>query len=149
MSNPKRFQDEGKFNGGRSNGRPPDDDAAAPNASAERAEGTDGAAGAADTRLFGVDPLDEALSIELIEDAHSLPGIYPVVVIAARDEEFREILLATVESEQDGDPFTITVRESSRGNFISYRVELHVESGRAALDRKAALAALEGVVTVL
>lgn len=99
-------------------------------------------------RMFGVDLIDEEMSIALIEDAHSLPGVYPVVVIAARDEAFRALLLATVESEQRGDPFTITDRKSSRGNFISYRVELHVDSGRAALKRKAALAALEGVVTV-
>ena len=99
--------------------------------------------------VFGVDDLDEEQSIELIESAHELPGIYPVVVIAARDEVFRAILLATIEFEQDGHPFTITDRESSRGNFISYRVEMHVLSGRVALHRKAVLASLTGVVTIL
>lgn len=99
-------------------------------------------------RFFGMEDLDEDMSIALIEDAHSLPGIYPVVVIAARGDTFRATLVATVELEQQGDPFTITHRESSQGNFISYRVELHVESGRDALQRKSVLAALEGVVAV-
>jgi len=100
-------------------------------------------------RVLGAEELDAQTRIDLIEGAHDLPGKFPVVVIAARDAEFHAMLMATVAAEQGDDPFTVSERRSRAGNYIAYRLELHVADGRIALSRKAVIGNLPGVVALL
>jgi putative lipoic acid-binding regulatory protein len=84
-----------------------------------------------------------------MEDAYGFPGFYPVVVIARQGPDFEADLQATLAAEQGGSPYRIRERTSRKGNYVSYRVELYVETAQAALDRKAILAELPGVLLLL
>jgi putative lipoic acid-binding regulatory protein len=87
--------------------------------------------------------------IAAIESAHTFPGFFPVVVIARRGEEFEDRLSAALFAAQGTAPFAIRQRASSGGNYVAYHVEVHVESASVALDRRDALARLEGVLATL
>jgi len=87
--------------------------------------------------------------IEAMENAHSFPGLYPIIIFARNDPVFYSHLHAALMYEQDGAPFTIIERESSKKNFISFRIELFVESAGIALEREEFLSGLDGVLMML
>jgi len=92
--------------------------------------------------------LDEATQIQLLETYHTFPGSFTIVLITRPDESFVALLQATVAAEQGIDMFEIEVRPSSKGNYVAYRVHVHVSSARAALDRRRVLAALPDLYAV-
>lgn len=95
-------------------------------------------------------PIDEARLVEAMEAAHVFPGYYPIVVIARDDDAFRERLHATLGGWDAGDPaYRVTEQPSSRGAYVSFRVEIFVDSARMALDRKAVIAEISGVLMML
>jgi putative lipoic acid-binding regulatory protein len=91
----------------------------------------------------------DAELVAAMERQHDFPGFYPVVVIARRDVDFEARLRGAVAAQQGAAPWRITERRSRRGNYVSYRVELHVDTARIALARKAVLAGLRGVLVIL
>lgn len=92
---------------------------------------------------------DETHLINAMEEAHEFPGYYPVIVIAHEDDAFRELLYRTLSITQGTAPFEVTERPSRKGTYISYRIEIFVESARSALDRKMVISSLEGVLYLL
>jgi putative lipoic acid-binding regulatory protein len=92
---------------------------------------------------------DERRLAQALEEAHEFPGLYPVVVIARREEGFLRQLEETISAEQGDAPYQIRERRSSNDNYRSYRVELYVEGAAQAIARKAALASLPGVLLTL
>ena len=94
-------------------------------------------------------PPDDAEIVAAMESQHAFPGYYPVVVIARRGEGFEERLRGAIEAQQGEAPWRLTERRSRQGNYVSYRVELHVDDARTALQRKAVLAELSGVLVLL
>ena len=86
---------------------------------------------------------------QAMDDEYGFPGYYPVVVIARQSLNFEAHLQATVAAEQGERPYRIRERPSREGNYVSYRVELYVDTAQAALDRKAVLADLPGVLMLL
>lgn len=105
--------------------------------------GGNGAAGASDARLTRQE------LIEAIESGHEFPGLFAIVLIARHDPAFRERLDRAVVAIQGGAPFDIRERESRKGNYVSYHVEVFVESAEEALDRRTAFSALPGVLLLL
>ncbi len=106
--------------------------------------------------LFTEDPfplppaeIDEAQLISAMEEAHEFPGYYPVVVIAHEGEAFRALLHATLLDEQGSAPFLVQERASRKGTYISYRIEIFVESAAVALARKQVISGIEGVLYLL
>lgn len=92
--------------------------------------------------------LDEATQIQLLEAYHTFPGSFTIVLITRPDDAFVALLQATVAAEQGVDTFEIEVRPSRKGNYVAYRVHVHVSSARAALDRRRVLAALPDLYAV-
>jgi putative lipoic acid-binding regulatory protein len=92
---------------------------------------------------------DEFALILAMEEAHEFPGYYPVIVIAQQGEDFRALLYQTLSVTQGQAPFEVTERPSRKGTYISYRIEIFVESARSALDRKLVISSLEGVLYLL
>lgn len=111
-------------------------------------DGTNGAP-ARPRAVIGEHRFTHAERIELIETRHAFPGPFPVVIIAASDEEFLMTLEATLAAEQGDAPFHIRQRLSREGHYASYRIEIHVESAEIALARQAILAAIPGVRALL
>lgn len=97
----------------------------------------------------GMPELDEATRIALLEDHYEFPGFFPVVVIASRSVEFHARLESVVSEAQDGDPYRVNERQSSKGNYASYRVEMHVADARTALARKEMLGELPGIYALI
>lgn len=95
------------------------------------------------------DGADHERLADAIEQAHDLPGFFPVVLIARSGIGFRGRLESELDRMQEGAPYRITRRLSAHGNYKAYRVELHVASGVVALARKALLAQLPGVILTL
>ncbi len=95
--------------------------------------------------------VDDSQIIEAMEAAHVFPGYYPIVVIARDDDDFRERLNAVLGGwgSSDARPFRISERPSSQGAYISFRVEVFVDSPRTALDRKTVIAEIAGVLMML
>jgi putative lipoic acid-binding regulatory protein len=87
--------------------------------------------------------------LRAISEKHEFPGFFPVVVIAKSDLAFTARLHAALEYVQEGAAFDITERPSSKNNYVSYTVQLHVVDAETALDRKAFLSGLEGVIMTL
>lgn len=94
------------------------------------------------------DPTPDDL-LHALEEAHEFPGYYPIVVIARTGEDFEELLRYELSHAQGESPYTIDARLSRNGNYVSYKVEVFVDSAQIALDRKAALADLDGVLMLL
>lgn len=99
------------------------------------------------------DPVQEAIEeaqiISAMESAHAFPGYYPIAVIAKGDDAFRERLHVALGDMQGEAPFRVTERPSTNGTYISYRVEVHVESAHVARVRKNAIAGIAGVLVML
>ena len=93
--------------------------------------------------------LDETQQIEALELAHEFPGYFPIVVIARQDEGFTGRLEALVAELQGAAPHRSSQRSSSRGGYVSYRLELYVDSAAEALIRRASLSEMPGVVMLL
>ena len=91
---------------------------------------------------------DEEL-IQALELGHTFPCYFPIVVIAKRGEGFLERLEATVKEAQGEAPYRIAERPSREGRYVSYRLEVHVDGAREALDRQRGVAGLDGVLFVL
>jgi len=109
-----------------------------------------GAHGAATDGVDGADGrIDEARAIEAIESGHEFPVYFPIVVVARRGPEFHALLQRTVEGAQGDAPFRIRTRASRRGRFVSYHVEVFLESGREALARRSEIGGLPGVIVLL
>jgi hypothetical protein len=87
--------------------------------------------------------------IRALQEQHVFPGMFPIVLIARSDLAFTARLHAALEYTQEGAPFEVTERPSSRNSYISYTVRVHVETAEIALERKAFLSALEGVIMSL
>jgi putative lipoic acid-binding regulatory protein len=94
-------------------------------------------------------PPDEAPLLEAMERSHTFPGFYPVVVIGHGDATFADRLTAAILLAQGSAPYTVRERRSSQGRYVSYHVELYVDTARTALTRKAMLASVEGVLWML
>ncbi|MCC7019958.1 MAG: DUF493 domain-containing protein [Ardenticatenales bacterium] len=92
--------------------------------------------------------LDEATQIQLLETYHTFPGPFTIVLITSADEAFVALLQATVAAEQGIDSFEIEVRPSRKGNYVAYRIHVHVANARAALDRRRVLATLPDLYAV-
>lgn len=93
--------------------------------------------------------LDEGAQIAALELAHEFPGYFPVVVIARREEAFEARLEGLVVELQGAQPYRMRRRASRQGTYMSYRLELHVQTARDALGRRARLAELPGIVMLL
>ena len=87
--------------------------------------------------------------IAAMEERHTFPGFYKVVIIAEAGEDFHAALWQMVEVIQSESPFRLSRRDSSKGGYVAYHLEIHVESARAALERKHLIAGLEGVRVML
>lgn len=87
--------------------------------------------------------------VRAMEERYHFPCFYPVVVIARNETAFAQRLEAALVYEQDGDEYTITQRPSSQHNYISYRIEMFVQSAEIALRRKEFLRNVEGVMVLL
>lgn len=87
--------------------------------------------------------------LRAITEKHEFPGYFPVVVIAKSDLAFTARLHAALEYVQEGAAFDVTERASSRNNYVSYTVQVHVANAEMALERKAFLSALDGVILTL
>jgi putative lipoic acid-binding regulatory protein len=94
-------------------------------------------------------PSDQAQLLEAMEQGHTFPGFYPVVVIGHHDPRFHDRLRGAILLAQGSEPFTIRERQSSQGRYIAYHVELYVDTPRTALSRKTLLAEVEGVLWLL
>jgi putative lipoic acid-binding regulatory protein len=118
---------------------------------AESADGGGGGAGAGASRLQvgGEGRLDESEMEAALELAHTFPGYFPVVVIARHEPTFESRLVEIIVAIQDGAPHTLRRRASRHGSYMSYRIEIHVESARQALSRRNRLSEVEGVVMLL
>jgi putative lipoic acid-binding regulatory protein len=92
---------------------------------------------------------EERRLIEAMENAHEFPGYYPVVLIARRGLGFEAELNATLAATQGDDPFRIRERTSRQGNYVSYHVDVFVQSAHDALARKQVLAEMPGVIVML
>jgi len=106
--------------------------------------------------LFSLPPFDEAPEeddearlVSALEEAHAFPGFYPMVVIAREGEAFRALLHQALASDQSAASFRITERPSRKGTYVSYRVEVHVQTARAALALKGVISLLDGVIVIL
>jgi putative lipoic acid-binding regulatory protein len=95
------------------------------------------------------DSSDHERVLAAIDEAYDLPGRFPVVLIAPSGSGFRDQLDVELGRLQGDAPFDIRERESRHGNYMSYRIELHVESAEDALAKKSALAELPGVLMTL
>jgi putative lipoic acid-binding regulatory protein len=93
--------------------------------------------------------IDEAQLLMAMEEAHTFPGFYPVVVIGRHEDSFYDRLQEAVQLTQGSAPFTIRERKSSHGRYVAYHLELFVDTARLALARKAELAAIDGVLWLL
>jgi len=91
----------------------------------------------------------EAQLVAAMEQAHTFPGFYPVVVIGRHDDGFHDRLRSAVILAQGSAPFTLRQRPSSHGQYVAYHLEIYVDTARVALDRKGYLAAVEGVLWLL
>jgi putative lipoic acid-binding regulatory protein len=91
---------------------------------------------------------DETITAAM-EEVYDFPGYYPVVVIARRGLDFEAVLQATLAAAQGDAPFRVRERASRAGNYVSYRVEVHVSTAHQALARKNLLADLPGVLLLL
>lgn len=87
--------------------------------------------------------------LRAISEKHEFPGLFPIVVIAKSDLAFTARLHAALEYVQEGAAFEVSERASSRNTYVSYTVNVHVPDAETALDRKAFLSALEGVIMTL
>jgi hypothetical protein len=92
---------------------------------------------------------EEQRLVDAMEGAHEFPGFYPVVVIARHGLGFEAELNASIAAVQGEAPFRIRERSSREGNYISYHVELYVESALEALERKAVIGGIAGVIVLL
>jgi hypothetical protein len=70
-------------------------------------------------------------------------------VIARSGLEFEATLLASIAAEHGDAPYRVTERASSQGNYRAYRVELFVDDPAAAMEGKAWLSKLDGVLFVI
>ncbi|HXT96772.1 MAG TPA: DUF493 family protein [Polyangia bacterium] len=85
--------------------------------------------------------------IELIEACYAFPGDFPLSVIARNDEAVVEAIVATAAAAG-----TIAAHErqaSSGGKYVSHRLQVRVTSAPDAHALRAALRAVDGVMTVL
>jgi putative lipoic acid-binding regulatory protein len=87
--------------------------------------------------------------LEAMRASHEFPGLYPIVLIARKDDAFDETLRAALEYHQDGAAYVITRRPSTKASYMSYHIDVDVDDAEAALERKEALKALEGVLVML
>lgn len=94
-------------------------------------------------------PGEQERMIAAMEEQHDFPGFYKVVVIAEAGDAFHAALRQMVEVIQAEAPFRIGRRDSSRGGYVAYHLEIHVDSARTALERKHLIARLEGVRVML
>lgn len=92
--------------------------------------------------------LDEDTQIALLEAHYTFPGAFTIVLITRPDDAFYALLQATVAAEQGVDSYEIEVRPSRQGNYVAYRVHVHVHSARMALNRRRVLAALPDLYAV-
>ena len=93
--------------------------------------------------------LSDSEMIEALEIGHTFPGDFPIVVIAKHGDDFPKLLEQTVSQAQGDAAYSITERPSSEGRYVSYRVEVHVDSAHAALERKRLISGLDGVILLL
>jgi putative lipoic acid-binding regulatory protein len=85
--------------------------------------------------------------IELIEACYAFPGDFPLSVIARNDEAVIADILATATAAG-----TISAHErqpSSGGKYVSHRLQVRVASAPEAHALRAALRAVDGVMTVM
>ncbi len=87
--------------------------------------------------------------IEAMEEVYDFPCFYPASVIAKAGEDFLLRLRKALDYEQEGREFRITKKPSSKGNYISYRIELFVDSADMALDMKDFIRKIEGVIVLM
>lgn len=87
--------------------------------------------------------------LAVMEEHFDFPGMFPLTVIARGGSDFYALLHATLENLQAGAAFVINERPSSKKNYSSYRIEIHVDSASTALYRKEVIAAIEGVLMML
>jgi putative lipoic acid-binding regulatory protein len=87
--------------------------------------------------------------LEVIDQHFTFPGPFPLTVIARSGSDFYAMLHATLEELQGDEAFSIIERPSSKQNYSSYRIEIHVDSASTALYRKEVIAAIDGVLMML
>jgi putative lipoic acid-binding regulatory protein len=87
--------------------------------------------------------------LDAMEEHYSFPGDYKIVVIAKVDGGFKERLIAHLDAQVDVGPYRMRERKSSKGNYVSYHLQIHVESAVIALERKHDISRLDGVHVML
>jgi putative lipoic acid-binding regulatory protein len=87
--------------------------------------------------------------LEVLRANFTFPGLFPITVIARSGSDFYALLHSTLEELQGDAAFSIIERPSSKKNFTSYRIEIHVDSASTALFRKEVIASTEGVLMML
>jgi putative lipoic acid-binding regulatory protein len=87
--------------------------------------------------------------IEAMKQAYAFPGFYPVTLIVGTYENFMEFLDAALRFIQDGRDYRVNIRESRKGAYKSYRIEIFVDSAEMALEHKEFLRTLDGVLYTL
>jgi putative lipoic acid-binding regulatory protein len=85
--------------------------------------------------------------IELIEACYAFPGDFPLSVIARNDEAVVEAIVATATAA--GAISGHERQASSGGKYVSHRLQVRVASAPDAHALRAALRAIDGVMTVL
>ena len=84
-----------------------------------------------------------------MEEVYEFPCFYPASVIAKAGEDFLARLRKALDYELEGREYKITKKQSTRGNYISYRIELFVDSADMALDMKEFIRKIEGVIILM
>ncbi len=94
--------------------------------------------------------------IELIDACHPFPGPFALSVIARNDDQVTEALLATIETRGQGaegesprSPLRHDRQPSAGDKYVSHRLEVHCANAVEAHTLRAALRAVDGVITVL
>ena len=87
--------------------------------------------------------------LKAMEEVYDFPCFYPASVIAKAGEEFLQRLRKALDYELEGREYKITKKQSSSGNYISYRIELFVDSADMALDMKDFIRKVEGVIVLM
>ena len=92
---------------------------------------------------------EKARLLKAMKDSYNFPGKYPITLIANGDLKFFAQLNAALEELLGTSDFDIRQRDSSKKNYVSYRITIHVESAEEALEHKEFLRTMEGVLLML
>ena len=87
--------------------------------------------------------------LDVLRENYVFPGMFPITVIARSDLAFFAKLHVALDELQGESTYTVEEKPSSKKNFMSFRIEIFVESAETALYRKEAIGKIDGVLVML